>query len=224
MSKREEIKEAIFSAGLLPLFFHPSEEISAGVLSALYEAGVRAVEYTNRGEEALNVFTKLKSLAAGEMPGMYLGIGTVKNAPAAELYAAAGADFIISPGLADDVFRVAGFHQLLHIPGCMTPSEIMRAEALGADMVKLFPGNVLGPGYVSAIRELFPRMSFMPTGGVDTSRENISDWFTAGVAGVGMGSKLLSKKIMQEKNYAAITTLTKSVLRTIAEVRETLAG
>ncbi len=217
MSRKHEIIDAIVSGGLLPLFFHPSPESSTEVVKAIYDAGVRVVEYTNRGEAALDNFISLKKM---NLPGMYLGIGTIRNAADAELFIAAGADFIISPGLSEDVFSVARARDILYIPGCMTPSEIMRAESLGASMVKLFPGNVLGAKYVSAIKELFPSISFMPTGGVDTTKENIKEWFDAGVAAVGMGSKLLSKTIIDEKKYSAITSQTKEIVTLIATVRK----
>jgi 2-dehydro-3-deoxyphosphogluconate aldolase/(4S)-4-hydroxy-2-oxoglutarate aldolase len=121
--------------------------------------------------------------------------------------------------LVPSVAKVADEHQVLWIPGCMTPSEIIAAETLGARMIKLFPGNILGPDFMSAIKELFPGLVFMPTGGVDTSKENISSWFKAGVSAVGMGSKLISKALLEAKDYATIESLTKELMATIQSIR-----
>src|SRR4051812_8266589 len=220
MNKQQNIISEITDKGLLPLYFHPSESISISVLKALYNAGIRAVEYTNRGEESLSNFKAMKQVADAEMPGMYLGIGTIKNADAAKAFIAVGADFIISPGLAVEIVEVVKQTNVLWTPGCMTPTDIMQAESFGVKMVKLFPGSVLGAPFVSAVKEVFPGMLFMPTGGVDTTNENLTAWFTAGVSAVGMGSKLLSKKLIEEENYTAISNLTESVLQAIAAIRK----
>jgi len=137
----------------------------------------------------------------------------------AQTFIDAGADYIICPGLVESVAEVADKHDMLWAPGCMTPSEIIRAETLGAKMIKLFPGNVLGPGFMSAIKELFPNLKFMPTGGVDLDRANIEGWFKAGVCAVGMGSKLVSKDIMENKKYDELIASTKSVLEIIKSIR-----
>jgi 2-dehydro-3-deoxyphosphogluconate aldolase/(4S)-4-hydroxy-2-oxoglutarate aldolase len=150
---------------------------------------------------------------------MYLGIGTIKDGAMAQTFIDAGADYIICPGLVESVAEVADKHNMLWAPGCMTPSEIIRAETLGAKMIKLFPGNVLGPGFMSAIKELFPNLKFMPTGGVDLDRANIEGWFKAGVCAVGMGSKLVSKDVMENKKYDELIASTKSVLEIIKLIR-----
>lgn len=188
-------------------------------MKALYHAGIRTVEYTNRGEAALNNFKKLRSVVDAEMPGMYLGIGTIKDGAMAQTFIDAGADYIICPGLVESVAEVADRHGILWVPGCMTPSEIIKAETLGAKMVKLFPGNILGPGFMSAIKELFPNLLFMPTGGVELDRGNIESWLKAGVCAVGMGSKLVSKDVMENKKYAELTASTKEALDIIRSIR-----
>src|SRR5215213_8039754 len=219
MDKKTEILRLIPEQGVLPLFFYKDTEVSIEVLKALYSAGIRSVEYTNRGEAALNNFRKMRQVCDTELKGMYLGVGTIKNAKAAQDFIDAGADYIISPGLVEDVARIADANNMLWVPGCMTPTEIIKAEQLGAKMVKLFPGNILGPGFLSAIKELFPSLLFMPTGGVDVDKENLSGWFKAGVCAVGMGSKLISKPLMEAKDYAKIEALTKTVMATIQSVR-----
>lgn len=219
MDKKTEILELIKTQGVLPLFFYKDTEVSIDVLRALYQSGIRTVEYTNRGEAALNNFKKMRSVLDSELKGMYLGVGTIKNAEAAQAFIDAGADYIISPGLVEDAARVADANKMLWVPGCMTPSEIIRSEQLGAKLVKLFPGNLLGPSFLSAIRELFPNLLFMPTGGVEVEKENLSGWFKAGVCAVGMGSKLITKSALENKDYERIKTDTRKTLQLISEVR-----
>jgi len=219
MSKKEEVLKVIPEQGILPLYFNKDAQISVDLLKALYSAGIRAVEYTNRGEAALENFKKMREVIDAEMPGMYLGVGTIKDAASAQAFIDAGADYIISPGLVDDVAEVSDKNGMLWVPGCMTPTEIIKAEKMGAKFVKLFPGNILGPSFLSGIKELFPNLLFMPTGGVDLGRDNIQGWFKAGVCAVGMGSKLVTKDIMENKKYDELVTLTKEVIETIKSVR-----
>jgi 2-dehydro-3-deoxyphosphogluconate aldolase/(4S)-4-hydroxy-2-oxoglutarate aldolase len=219
MDKKAELLALIPKQGMLPLFFNKDTEVSINILKALYNAGIRTVEYTNRGEAALQNFGKMRQVCDTELKGMYLGVGTIKSADAAKAFINAGADYIISPGLVEDAAQVAEAQNMLWVPGCMTPTEIIKAEQMGAKMIKLFPGNILGPGFLSAIKELFPNLLFMPTGGVDVEKENLSGWFKAGVCGVGMGSKLISKQLMEAKDYAKIEQMTKEVLATIQSVR-----
>ncbi|WP_407425968.1 bifunctional 4-hydroxy-2-oxoglutarate aldolase/2-dehydro-3-deoxy-phosphogluconate aldolase [Arcticibacter sp.] len=219
MSKKEEVLKVIPEQGILPLYFNKDAQVSIDLLKALYSAGIRAVEYTNRGEAALENFKKMREVIDAEMPGMYLGVGTIKDAASAQAFIDAGADYIISPGLVDDVAEVSDKNGMLWVPGCMTPTEIIKAEKMGAKFVKLFPGNILGPSFLSGIKELFPNLLFMPTGGVDLGRDNIQGWFKAGVCAVGMGSKLVTKDIMENKKYDELVTLTKEVIETIKSVR-----
>jgi 2-dehydro-3-deoxyphosphogluconate aldolase / (4S)-4-hydroxy-2-oxoglutarate aldolase len=212
MDKKELALQAIVKQGALPLFFHPSEEVSIQVLRALYAGGVRAIEYTNRGKEALSNFKAMLAVRDAEMKDMFIGIGTIKNAAGAMDYIQAGADYIISPGLVQSVVVETDKVGLLYIPGCQTVSEIIQAESSGIKFVKLFPGNVLGPGFMSAIKEVFPGLYFMPTGGVDMTEESIGAWFKAGVVAVGLGSKLLTKELLESKNYADIQSATKKAL------------
>src|SRR5690606_8247574 len=154
MNKKEELLKRIPEQGVLPLYFTQDTEVSIEVLKALYAAGIRMVEYTNRGEAALRNFKKMVEIRDQEMKDLYLGIGTIKNAQMAETYIAAGADFIICPGLIEEVAAVADKAGMLWIPGCMTTSQVIRAENLGAQMVKLFHGNTLGPELIGADQAL----------------------------------------------------------------------
>jgi 2-dehydro-3-deoxyphosphogluconate aldolase/(4S)-4-hydroxy-2-oxoglutarate aldolase len=217
MEKKEELLQRIPEQGILPLYFYKDAEVSIEVLKALYKAGIRMVEYTNRGEAALQNFRKMREVCDKELKGMYLGIGTIKNAQMAQTFIDAGADFIICPGLVEEVAEVADKNKMLWVPGCMTPSEIIRAENLGAKMIKLFPGNLLKPEFMTSIKSIFPDLLFMPTGGVSLDKENLEGWFKAGVCAVGMGSKLISKQLLEGKNYGKIEELTRQAIAVIKE-------
>ena len=220
MSKTKQIADAIIAQGMLPLYFNADEAVSVEILRAVYKAGVKALEYTNRGDAALMNFKKMVAVRNAEMPGMLLGVGTVKNLQTAKDYMAAGADFLVSPGFVKEVADYAVANDIFYAPGCMTPSEIIAAENSGISFIKLFPGNMLGPEFLSGIKDIFPKLLFMPTGGVDTTKENIEGWFKAGVCAVGMGSKLISKKLMEAKDYATIEKMTKEVLALIATIKK----
>jgi 2-dehydro-3-deoxyphosphogluconate aldolase/(4S)-4-hydroxy-2-oxoglutarate aldolase len=219
MDIKNELLKLIPQQGVLPLYFYKDADVSIEVLKALYNAGIRAVEYTNRGEAALQNFKKMRVVCNEELKGMYLGIGTIKNGAMAQTFIDAGADYIICPGLIEDVATVADKNNMLWVPGCMTPSEIIRAENMGAKMIKLFPGNILGPDFMSAIKELFPGLLFMPTGGVDLDKDNIAGWFKAGVCAVGMGSKLVSKNLLEQRDYAKIESLTRQAIEIVNSMR-----
>jgi len=218
-SKTQQRSDAIVKQGMLPLYFNSSEEVSLDVLKAIYRAGVKAVEYTNRGDAALANFKKMVTLRNAEMPGLLLGVGTIKNMQHATDYMSAGADFLVSPGFVPDVAAYCVSNDIFYAPGCMTPSEIIAAENAGIKFIKLFPGNMLGPEFLTTIKDIFPKLLFMPTGGVDTTKENIEGWFKAGVCAVGMGSKLISKKLMEAKDYGTIESETKKVLELIGSIK-----
>ncbi|MBC7400593.1 MAG: bifunctional 4-hydroxy-2-oxoglutarate aldolase/2-dehydro-3-deoxy-phosphogluconate aldolase [Mucilaginibacter sp.] len=212
MDKKAAILKLIPEQGILPLYFNKDAEVSVDILHALYAAGIKTIEYTNRGEAALKNFAKLREVCDKELGGMYLGIGTIKDTAGAQSFIDAGADYIISPGLVDEVVETADKANVLWIPGCMTPSEIIKAENLGAKVIKLFPGNVLGPSFLSAVKAVFPNLLFMPTGGVELTKESIGGWFKAGVCAVGMGSQLISASVMEGKKYAELTESTKQAI------------
>ena len=218
MSTAQQVTDIIVKQGILPLYFNPDETVSVEILRAIHRAGIRAVEYTNRGDAALGNFKKMVEIRNKEMDGLLLGVGTIKNLEQAQDYMAAGADFLVSPGFVAEVAKYAISKNIFYAPGCMTPSEIIAAENAGIRFIKLFPGNLLGPEFLSGIKEIFPKLRFMPTGGVDTSKENIAGWFKAGVSAVGMGSKLISKKLMEEKDYQTIEKETRLVLDTIQAI------
>ena len=215
MNKKQVVLDAILKQGMLPLFFHADEKITIEITKTVYAAGVRVIEFTNRGKEALHNFTALKKEALISMPDLYVGIGTIKTAEEADRFIAAGADFIVCPTVNPEVGQKAHEAGLLWAPGCMTPTEIALGQQYGADLIKIFPANILGPAFIGAIKSLFPGQLFMPTGGVDLSQENISGWFKVGVCAVGMGSQLISKEIMENEQYDILKQNTEDVLQVI---------
>jgi len=220
MATKQAATEVIIQQGILPLYYHADETVSVEVLRAIYKAGIKAVEYTNRGDAALKNFKKLVEIKNSEMQGMLLGVGTVKNIQHANDYVNAGADFLVSPGFVAEVAHFANEKNIFYAAGCMTPTEIIAAENNGIEFIKIFPGNLLGPEFITTIKDIFPKLLFMPTGGVDTTRENLENWFKSGVCAVGMGSKLISKKLMEQKDYATIEKMTREVLELIRSIKK----
>ncbi|SCW47891.1 bifunctional 4-hydroxy-2-oxoglutarate aldolase/2-dehydro-3-deoxy-phosphogluconate aldolase [Mucilaginibacter sp. NFR10] len=220
MSKKNIVLDAILKQGTLPLFFYKDPEVSLQITRTLYKAGIRVFEYTNRGAAALQNFKVLKqALANGDMPGLELGIGTIKSLQEAEVFIAAGADFIVSPIVNPEVGKLAAQHNLLWIPGCMTPTEIYTAQQNEAALIKIFPANILGPEFVSSIRDLFAGQLFIPTGGVDLNHDSISTWFKAGVCAVGMGSKLISKSVLENREYDKLYNDTLKLLEIVQTIK-----
>lgn len=215
MKQKKAILNSILSQGMLPLFFYEEAEVCVQVTRTLYKAGVRVIEFTNRGKQAPDNFKALKKVQKKEMPDLNIGIGTIKNISEAEAYIDAGADFIVAPIINGEVAKVAQKHKLLWIPGCMTPTEIYSAQKHGAELVKIFPANILGPAFISSVKELFPGILFMPTGGVELDPDNINKWFHAGVCAVGMGSKLISREILDGRQYDKLFDETEKALEMV---------
>ena len=219
MSDKKIILESILDKGVLPLFYCDSPTVSLEVIRTLYRGGIRALEYTNRGAAALENFTFLKKTLAKETPDLYLGIGTIKTLADAHAFIKAGADFIVAPIINPEVSALADHAGLLWIPGCMTPTEIFLAQYHKAPLIKIFPANILGPEFVSSIRELFPGQLFIPTGGVEIEESNIRAWLKAGVSAVGMGSRLISKEVLKNEQYDILYRNTVIALEMVAKVR-----
>lgn len=208
-NKKECVIQQIVESGVLPLYYHEDKEISITILRALYLSGVRILEYTNRGKNASTNFKALKVVAQREMPDLLLGVGTIKTAQIAQEYLNLGADFIVSPIVSAEVAKIVQKQNLVWIPGCLTPTEIHQAQILGATLVKIFPGNLVGPSYIQTIKDIFPDLLFMPKGGVEPEEKNLKSWFGAGVVAVGMGSKLLLTSFIEEGNFEALTNYVK---------------
>jgi len=216
---RIEVASVMKETGMVPLFFSNDLELSKQVLKACYDGGARLMEFTARGDFAHEVFGELTKYAIKELPGMIMGVGSVTDAAAASLYMALGANFIVTPVLREDIAIVCNRRKVLWSPGCGTLTEIARAEELGCEIVKLFPGDIYGPQFVKGIKGPQPWTSIMPTGGVSPTVENLKGWFDAGVTCVGMGSQLISKEILASKNYTKLTQDVKNALEIIKKVR-----
>lgn len=217
--KRTYVASVMESSGLVPLFYHNDIEVSKKVLRACYKGGARLLEFTNRGDFAHEVFAELNKFAAKELPEMILGVGSVADAGTASLYIQLGANFIVSPMLKEDVGKTCNRRKILWSPGCGTLSEISQAEELGAEIVKIFPGSQLGPGFVKAVKGPCPWTSIMPTGGVTAEEKNLRSWFDAGATCVGMGSKLITKEFLNNKNFEGLEEHVRNTLALIEEIR-----
>ena len=216
---RLEVIEQMKESGMVPLFYHKDIGVAKAVLKACYDGGARLMEFTSRGDFAFEIFNQLIKYAIEELPGMILGVGSVTDAAAASQYMLAGANFIVTPVFREDIAIVCNRRKVLWSPGCGSLTEIARAEEMGCELVKLFPGSTYGPGFVKAIKGPQPWTSIMPTGGVSTEVENLKAWFDAGVTCVGMGSKLISKEILAEESYSKLTHDVRKTLEIIQELK-----
>lgn len=208
---------------MVPLFYHPDIELGKAVLKACYDGGARLLEFTNRGDYAHEVFAALNHYCASELPEMILGVGSVTDAGAASLYLQLGANFVVTPVLREDIAIACNRKKVLWSPGCGSLSEICRAEELGCEVVKLFPGGIYGPGFVKAIKGPQPWTSIMPTGGVSPTEENLRAWLDAGVTCVGMGSKLISSAILAEGRFDQLENYVRDTLQLIQKLKKELA-
>lgn len=217
---RIQVALAMEETGLVPLFYHSDAGICREVITACHAGGAKVFEFTNRGSFAHEVFSEVKKWAREQCPGMMIGTGSVMDAPTAALYMQLDADFIVSPVLNAEVAKTCNRRKVLWIPGCGTLTEISEAEELGAEIVKIFPGtSVGGPAFVKAVKAPCPWTSIMPTGGVDPSEENLRQWFAAGAACVGMGSALITDKLVKTAGWQELKENVQATLNTIKRLR-----
>ena len=217
---QQEIAALVKQTGFMPLFTHTDVTVCKNVLKASYDAGVRLFEFTNRNENSFDIFIELRKYCSESLPGMILGIGTIKNGQQAEQFIHAGADFLISPLINQEIYEVSSRHKKLWMPGCATPSDIGMAENLGINIVKIFPAKQLGgPAFIKAVKPVFPDMQFMTTGGVEPTQEDISSWFKSGVAAVGIGSQLFPADWLANKQFDKVTAHVKGIIEYINHAR-----
>jgi len=218
---RLEVFQAMKETGVVPVFFHTDVEVSKAVVKSCYDGGIRVFEFVNRGDFAHEVFGELNKYVLENLPGMILGAGSIVEEATTALYIQLGANFIVSPLLNENMARICNRRKIMWSPGCGTISEINKAQELGSEVVKVFPASeVGGPSFVKAVKAPMPWTDIMPTGGVDTSKENLQKWFDVGVTCVGMGSALFPKKIMANKNWSALTEKVKELMENIKAVRK----
>ncbi len=216
---RIQVFNEMARTGMVPLFYHSDIELSKSILKACYEGGARVLEFTNRGDYAHEVFRELNKYAEQELPEMILGVGSVTDAGTTALYLQLGANFIVTPVYREDIAISCNRKKILWSPGCASLTEIAKAEEMGCELVKLFPGGTYGPGFVSAIRGPQPWTNIMPTGGVSPTEENLKGWFSAGVTCVGMGSKLISKDVIKNNDFSGLKESVRTCLSLIDEIR-----
>ncbi|RZJ17378.1 MAG: bifunctional 4-hydroxy-2-oxoglutarate aldolase/2-dehydro-3-deoxy-phosphogluconate aldolase [Brevundimonas sp.] len=217
---RPSVLTAIESQGVVPVFYHPDVEVCAQVIRACARGGARAVEFTNRGDFAWDVFTQLSKEFASTDPDIILGVGSILDAPTAAMYLASGARFVISPCLVPEVARICNRRLVAYAPGCGSVRDVSEAHELGCDLVKLFPGaSVGGPDFVKAILGPMPWAKIMPTGGVDPDEASIAKWFSAGIVAAGMGSRLVTDAAIKASDWAGIEAQVRQTVGTISAFR-----
>tara|TARA_B100000963_G_scaffold123438_1_gene107696 strand:+ start:18090 stop:18755 length:666 start_codon:yes stop_codon:yes gene_type:complete len=214
---RIQVINEMMETRMVPLFYHSDFQVAKNILQACYNGGARLIEFTNRGDFAIDVFSKLIKYAYKELPGMIVGIGSVTDSSAASQYMLQGANFVVTPVLREDIAIVCNRRKVLWIPGCGSLSEIVKAEEMGCEFVKLFPGNIYGPDFIKSIKAPQPWSSIMPTGGVSIEQSNLLGWFKAGADCVGLGSKLISKEILMNEDFKK---LEKNVLDTLEFIQK----
>ncbi len=205
--------QIIRNTGIVPVFYNKDAELTKQVVKACYDGGIRAFEFTNRGDGAHRVFEEVMAFVRAECPEMALGAGTILDAPTAALYIQMGADFLVSPCLVEEVVRLANRRGVPYSPGCGTVTEIVKAQELGCDLVKVFPaGTVGGPAFVKNVLAPLPWAMVMCTGAVEPTEENLKAWAKSGVTAVGMGSKLFPKEVVAAGDWAAVSALCRRCL------------
>ena len=214
-----QVIEALSATGMVPIFYHSDVETAKNVVKACYLGGVRAFEFTNRGDFAHEVFGELNKFVMNECPGLILGAGTVVDAPTASLYIQLGANFIVGPLFNPDVAKVANRRLIPYLPGCGSSSEVGFAQEAGCDVCKIFPGDVLGANFVKSLKAPMPWSLLMITGGVKPEEANLKAWFDSGATCVGMGSNLFPKEVIAAKDWEKITEQCKNVLAIIKKIK-----
>ncbi len=209
------------SAGLVPVYNHAEPDTAKEVLINAHEAGIKVFEFTNRGPNALEVFKDLAKYANGHKD-LILGIGTIWSLENAKKFLALGAQFVVSPGLLPEMISGLANQGILCIPGCGTITEVFTAMDSGARLVKIFPGNVLGPAFAASVKSVLPEARLMPTGGVKPTAENLSSWFRSGVHCVGMGSQLFSKNLINAGNFSELQNEISDAISLVRSVRRNL--
>lgn len=218
---RTQVILKMAESGMIPVFYNSDPEVCKQVISACYKGGVRLFEFTNRGAYAHLVFEEINKWAAVEYPDLIMGTGSVIDAPTAILYAQLDSNFIVSPLLNEEMAYALNRRKILWSPGCGSVSEISRAESLGAEVVKIFPGSqVGGPKFVSAVRGPMPWTNIMPTGGVEPTESNLTEWFKAGTFCVGMGSQLIKSALVKNRDFKQIEQDVRDAAALVKKLRE----
>ena len=217
---RSEVIEKFIQSGLVPLFYHQELETVKEVVKSCYEGGARIFEFTNRGDFAHEIFSELKKYVSQNLPDLILGVGTVLDAQTASIYLQLGSNFVISPILNKEIGSVCHRRKVLWMPGCATFTEISNAESLGAEIIKIFPANLLGgPDFIKSIKAPCPWISMMPSGGISPTEESMGPYFHAGAVCVGIGSNLITKEIVRNNDFSQLKNNVRSAFEIIKKIR-----
>lgn len=223
MKDRLTVLGALQAQGVIPVFYHPDPQVCGEVIAACADGGAPCVEFTNRGDFAVEVFREVSQRFARARPEITLGVGSIVEAPTAALYLAYGANFVVGPTLNPEVARLCNRRQVAYSPGCGSATEISQAQELGCEIVKLFPGaSVGGPEFVRNVLGPMPWTKLMPTGGVEATEESFRAWFGAGVVACGLGSNLIGKAMLEARDYAGIASRVRETVELARLVRASL--
>ncbi len=218
---RLETLSAMKRIGLVPVFYNAEYDVAKNIAAACVKGGANVIEFTNRGDRAIDVFTQLAIYRDAECNEMILGVGSICDAATAAMYISAGADFVVGPVLDEETARLCNSRKISYSPGCGTVTEIHNAHCLGVEICKIFPGaQVGGPAFVKAVKGPMPWTELMPTGGVSPTKESLTEWFEAGIACAGIGSKLISKELIASQDYKALSEKISQTVQMISQIRE----
>ena len=218
---RLKVYQTMEQTGIIPVFYHSDIDVAKHVVKACYQGGIRVFEFTNRGDFAHEVFANIVKWADKECPELILGIGSIVDPATAALYIQLGANFIVGPLLNSEIFKICNRRQIAYSPGCATTTEIGLAQELGAEIVKVFPGgNMGGPSFVKNIKGPMPWSKIMVTGGVEPTKDSLTDWFKAGATCVGIGSNLFPNEVLKSGDWHKISQLCKESLSIVKQIRE----
>ena len=220
MHKRLDVLVIMKQIGLIPVFYNSDFETVKNIAVACADGGAKVIEFTNRGDRAIDVFRQLAIFRDAERPDLILGVGSICDAPTSAMYIAAGADFVVGPLLDEETAKLCNKRKIPYLPGCGSMTEIHKAHELGVEICKMFPGaQVGGPAFVKAAKGPCPWTEIMPTGGVSPTKESLTEWFNAGIVCAGMGSKLITKELVAAKDWAGITAKVKETIKLIKNIR-----
>ncbi|MCK4886090.1 MAG: bifunctional 4-hydroxy-2-oxoglutarate aldolase/2-dehydro-3-deoxy-phosphogluconate aldolase [Planctomycetes bacterium] len=218
--KRIDTLLSMKKVGVIPVFYNADFETAKNVICACADGGANVIEFTNRGDRAIEVFTALEKYCVENRPDIIMGVGSVIDAPTAAMYIAAGANFIVGPVLDKETAIACNLKKIPYSPGCGSATEIHEAHKLGVEICKVFPGSCVGgPEFVKSVKGPMPWTDIMPTGGVSPTEESLREWFGAGIVCAGIGSKLISKEMLQKNDYAGITEAVKKAVDLIKNIR-----
>ena len=222
---RMAVLSAMMEQGVVPVFYHPEAEICVNVIQACANGGAKCAEFTNRGDFAARVFFDVSRHFARADPSVIMGVGSVVDAPTAGIYIASGAKFVVGPLINADVARTCNRRGIPYSPGCGSATEIGDAQELGCEIVKLFPGACVGgPDFVRSVMAPMPWTRIMPTGGVEPTEESLRAWFRAGIVACGIGSGLITKQLLDAKDYQGIEDKVRKTVKLIRTIRAEIAG